>query len=256
MDDQELAPLVDAKRQDDPWGNFYWSRVSLEHKYLWVCVPKVASVTTAITLRDLDGNPFSDGALWEDEGVTKLKDFATPEIVEMLSSPDWFRFCFVRNPYDRLFSAYKSKIMWRHAEDIYQAAQQEVREAYDYPTHDGERVGTVAFRDFVKYVTSGARRGDGHWCVQSGRLMTEMISYDFIGRFETFAADLARVLERLHAPDAVSANASVVRGQSTKVPLAAAYDRELASSVYEWYRKDFELFGYQKDSWMFENPDA
>lgn len=43
--------------------------------------------------------------------MPKLQDFATPMIVEMLTSPDWFWFCFVRNPYDRHLSAYKDKML-------------------------------------------------------------------------------------------------------------------------------------------------
>ena len=96
MDKQELTALVDAKRSNDPWGNFYWSLVSPENKYLFVMTGKVASVTTTVALRELDGNPFEGGDVWEDDGVLKLRDFTTDEIVEMLTSPDWFRFCFVR----------------------------------------------------------------------------------------------------------------------------------------------------------------
>jgi len=258
MNQRELTALVDARRADDPWDNFYWSRASRRHKYLWVCVPKVACVTTAVTLRELDGNPCTDGALWEDDGVTKLKDFTTPEIVEMLGSPEWFRFGFVRNPYRRLFSAYKDKIMRTGAERFYRQVQEEIREAYDYPLRDGARAGIVAFRDFVRYVQSGARRGDGHWCVQSGRLMPDMIPYDFIGRFETFARDFRAVLERLAAPAPappaeVLASATKRRGGTPKICHAAAYDKELAGAVYEIYKEDFETFGYDRDSWMFED---
>ena len=248
----ELASLVDAHRRNDPTQAFYYSRVSAERRYLWVSLPKVASVTTAVCLRQLDGIPHTDGAVWDDEEVPKLQDFATPEIVEMLTSRDWFRFCFVRNPYDRLFSAYKDKIARTDQEPWYRTVQDEIRQAYGYPMSNGNGIATIAFRDFVRYVTSGARRGDGHWCVQSIRLMADMIRYDFIGRFETLADDFRTVLTRLEAPDSVLAQASVVRGNTPKVALAAAYDRELASTVYEWYRSDFEAFGYDRDSWMFE----
>jgi len=35
---------------------------------------------------------------------------------------------------------------------------------------------------------------DPHWNVQTQRLMLDLISYDFIGRYETFADDFATVL--------------------------------------------------------------
>ena len=150
-------------------------------------------------------------------------------------------------------SAYKSKIGGDSDGDpYYQTIRHEIRELFDYPRRDGERVGIVSFRDFVRYVHDGRRPYDGHWCVQSEKLATEMISYDFIGRFETFQRDFQALLERLGAPPEIVASASKVHGQTVKICLAAAYDRELADTVYGIYKADFEAFGYERDSWMFQ----
>lgn len=46
MDKQDLAAMVDAKRQDDPYDIFRWSLVSPQHEYLWITIPKVSCVTT------------------------------------------------------------------------------------------------------------------------------------------------------------------------------------------------------------------
>ncbi|MFQ6113347.1 MAG: sulfotransferase family 2 domain-containing protein, partial [bacterium] len=109
---------------------------------------------------------------------------------------------------------------------------------FDYPQRDGQRIGIVSFRDFVRYVHGGGQPHDGHWCVQATRLMLEMISYDFIGRFERFAEDFRAVLERLNAPAEVMATASQVRGQTAKICLAYVYDKEVADVVYEIYQED------------------
>ena len=257
MDRRELTALVDTRRQDDQWKNsFYYTRVSPTHQYLWGSVQKVASVTIAIALRQLDGIPFTDGSLWDDDEVPKLTDFTTSEITEILTSPHWFRFCFVRNPYTRVFSAYKDKIGRMPVESHYMQVQDEIREMFNYPIRDGQRAGRVAFRDFVGYVQAGGRPNDNHWSMQSRKLMLDMISYDFIGRFETFAADVEVVLDRLNAPDEVRTTALTRRGQSSEVHLSTAYDRELARSLYDLYRDDFEVFGYQPDSWMLDDQDA
>ncbi len=39
---------------------------------------------------------------------------------------------------------------------------------------------------------------------------------------------------------------------TTKMYHAAAYDRELAWRVYKVYQEDFENFGYDRDSWLFD----
>lgn len=252
MNRRDLAAVVGAKREEDPYDIFRWSLVSPQHKYLWNILPKNACVTTTVTLREFEGNPYRGGEMWDDEGVLKLRDFSTDEIVEMLTSPEWCRFCFVRNPYDKLFSAYKSKIGDPDGDPWYQQAQSEIREMFDYPQRDGRRIGIVSFRDFVRFVHGGGWPHDGHWCVQVEKLITEMISYDFIGRFETFQRDFKALLEQLGAPPEIVASAEKVHGQTAKICLPAAYDRELADTVYEIYKDDFEAFGYERESWMFQ----
>ena len=251
MNKQDLAAWVDMERKDDPTYIFD-SLVSTNHKYVWNAIGKVASVTTTVTLRKFEGNPHRGGDLWDEEGVLKLRDFSTDEIVEMLTSPEWCRFCFVRNPYDRLFSAYKSKIGDPDGDPNYREEQNEIREMFEYPRRNGQRVGIVSFRDFVRYVHAGNRWYDGHWCVQTRMLATKMISYDFIGRFETFQDDFKALLGRLGAPPEIVASAEKVHGQTAKIYLPAAYDRQLANNVYGVYKDDFEVFGYDRDSWMFQ----
>lgn len=141
-----LADLVDAHRERDSTQAFHYTHVSPAHRYIWVASMKVASTTTGTALCQLDGIDLPDGNVWQADNIPKLEDFSTPEIVEMLSSPDWFRFCFVRDPYTRLFSAYKSKIGNANAEPFYQQAQNDIRDVFDYPQEDGKRVGTVTFK--------------------------------------------------------------------------------------------------------------
>ncbi len=47
-------------------------------------------------------------------------------------------------------------------------------------------------------------QNDGRWCVQLEKLTTEMISYDYMGRFETFQHDFRILLESLGADDCLT----------------------------------------------------
>ena len=47
------------------------------------------------------------------------------------------------------------------------------------------------------------------------------------------------------------ASASRVHGQTPKIWLSAAYDKDMADAVYTMYEEDFEEFEYARDSWLF-----
>ena len=252
-DPGQFSTLVTRRRSEDrfsTWG--YHSRVSFAHRYVCVPVPKVACTTTKTVLRELEGLPASDRI--HDEG-DRLADFTVQQNVEMLTSPAWLRFTFVRNPYARLYSAYKSKIgnTWEHE---YDWLQRQIREAFDYPVRDGERAGMITFDDFVRFVVDSSDprvSTDGHLAAQSAVIQSDCIDYDLIGRFETFQDDFTQILRRLAAPAQVIGQVTKIINATAYSPLAAAYRRELADKVHRLYQDDFEAWGYQRDSWLFED---
>jgi hypothetical protein len=77
----------------------------------------------------------------------------------------------------------------------------------------------------------------------------DTIRYDYIGRMESFATDLPRGLDRHGAAHDLKASVGEVVGASPPTPGVSGYDAALADRVYDTYRKDFEAFGYEKDSW-------
>lgn len=248
----ELAALVGRRRCADEhltWG--YHSRVSVPNRYVCVAIPKIACTTVKTVLRKLEGLPASERI--HDEGP-RLADFPTNEIVDMLTSPSWLRFGFVRNPYARLFSAYKSKIgnTW---EREYGWLRDRIRDAFGYPVRDGGRVGMVSFDDYVRFIVGSDDPGvtrDGHLDVQVEVLQPDCIPYDVLGRFESFQPDFETILGRLGAPPQIRAAAGQVLNPTPHLPLAAAYRRELAEMVYNHYEADFETLGYARDSWLHE----
>lgn len=256
MDRTELTEIIeDARRHDSSgkWG--YGSRVSVRHRYVYLSVPKAACSTIKVALHrfeGLDAAPERWGEVHDGSFGLSLLDQSTDIVVEALTSPEYLRFGFVRNPYDRLLSAWKSKLAWGN--DQYEPARSAVREAFDYPIVDGHRVGTVSFRDAVEVVLDPdtAPVFDAHWDRQVDLLMPEVIELDVVGRFENFATEFTAILDRLDAPPTVVAMATTVTNATTPIPLAAAYDSSLARRVHEHYLADFETYGYDEHSWRFE----
>lgn len=229
--------------------------VSPQYRYFYMGVPKAASSKVKMVLQELEGNPLPPNPFGVHartaEGITfvpRLSDFKPDEALEILTSPTWFRFTFVRNPYSRLVSAYRQKVM--NLNTPWVGFREAIRAAAGHPTPSGAPPRMVAFQDFVRYVRQqpDAQR-DGHWRSQAGILCIDAIDYDFIGKQETFAADFTRVLDRFGAAEDVKTLVSEVVGASLAVHDAAAYDPECAALVYEMYREDFETFSYEKDGW-------
>ena len=264
-DTGQLTSMIEAEKKNDTNQSFFYHAwVVSDYKCLCMTVPKVACTTVKVALYHLAGNsvPTEVSDVHGHDVGMFLGQYSVAEIVEILSSPDWVRFCFVRNPYHRLFSAYKSKIgnTW---DTQYEWLREAIREKFDYPIRDGCRAGMVAFTDFVQFLVdsnAGVRYElepdavfDGHYNVQSRILMRHLIPYDFVGRFENLEEDLRQILTRVGAPEETIALSSEVRNSTARIPLATAYYRELATLAYNLYREDFEAFSYDRNSWLFDS---
>ncbi len=240
------------------------SWVSPTHKYFFVGLGKTASTRVKLSLHILEGYevieqpfPWLHARSKADKSfVPKLSDFDSAKAAEVLTSAEWFRFCFVRNPYSRLFAAYKMFIMQEvdPPSPYYNNIKERIRTKYNYDLRATRPNATVSFRDFVQYVQETlAQEQDYHWCSMRWGLRPDLIQYDFVGRFENFEPDFRQVLKRLGVGDELMAElvAPVNQSNAKNMPLAAVYDWELADQVYELYKADFETYGYEKNSWLF-----
>src|SRR4051794_23560884 len=74
--------------------------ISQEPRFIWVAIAKVASMIMQITICKKLGIPF---ARWREHSLDSIADVARRD--------DFFRFAFVRNPWARIFSCYRDKIV-------------------------------------------------------------------------------------------------------------------------------------------------
>jgi dermatan 4-sulfotransferase 1 len=221
--------------------------VSERCRYFYMAIPKVASSKIKMVLQQVEGYPLPadpfDVHARDRPGssfVSRLADFSPGQAVEILTGPDWFRFAFVRNPYDRLLSAYHDKIA--DLASPYVGVRASILALGGHPP-DSKRIPT--FADFVRYVEAQPDlQRDGHWRSQAGILCLDDISYDFIGRQERFEADFAYALRQFSKLESTSVALSEVINASRPGAAAGAYDATLAALVYGTYKTDFDAFGY------------
>lgn len=255
-------------------------------KLVYVPVFKVATTSTMYMIAYLENNRIildavaaQDGShmqllhdmgseAWENHTIYNL----TPEeIGNILDDPAYLKFGFVRNPFDRLVSAYVDKVA-RPAVDSYEY-QQQLHSLFGDSGKRRERFETKkpSFDVFVNaaqavlsmprvfsddlgvsdaYENNTSRR-DLHWRAQNELLHTDLIPIDFVGRYDRMAEDREKLLQwiyrhtnrrmpkeekkRLHTSD-----------PKLKVELLQRLsdDEQLRNKVRMMYKDDFQRFHF------------
>lgn len=153
-----------------------------------------------------------------------------------------FKFTFVRNPYDRLLSAWLQKVAPGSIET--------------YATIPGfGEDSRSGFASFVAYLAAGGLLDNKHWTPQYRLMVLPPSQFDFIGRVESFNGDMQTVLQRtgLSLPEGRSLDElypTDKAGKRTRAGerLRTYYTPESAEIVRRLYKTDFRRFGYSIDS--------
>ena len=144
----------------------------------------------------------------------------------------YFVFAFVRNPYDRLVSAYEFLLRGGKNEP-------------DRRFRDRVLSAYASFADLVKYGL-GRREVDEkyHFMPQSRFLVSPWgsIMVDYVGRFERMEADFATIARRMGLDVRLPHSNKSTRGRWEDY-----YTEELRSIVYRHYKADFDLLAYEPE---------
>lgn len=149
-----------------------------------------------------------------------------------------FRFCFVRNPYTRLLSAWLDKIQGNQFQKSAITQQLGLGEDVSQP---------ISFEQFVDAVVAQpVINMDQHWRVQYDQTYQTRIEYDQIGRFENFQHDLIGIMEKIGIDHQAYYRREAIHATSAGEKVRTHYTDALAEKVYEKYRIDFDHFGYDQ----------
>ncbi|XP_019368509.1 PREDICTED: carbohydrate sulfotransferase 12 [Gavialis gangeticus] len=168
------------------------------------------------------------------------------------------KFLFVRDPFVRLISAFRSKFELEN-EEFYRRFAIPMLKLYSnhtsLPTSVSEAFGAglkVSFSDFIQYLldprTEKMAPFNEHWRQVYRLCHPCQIDYDFIGKLETLDEDAAHLLQLLKVDRLLRFPPSYRNRTASsweedwfaKIPLA--WRRQL----YKLYEADFVLFGYPK----------
>ena len=221
----------------------------VQQKLIYVNVPKCASTSIKMILSRLVGRkPVSLEQLHKRKysGLQSPFQIGISAFYRLATDPTTLRFSFVRNPYERLVSAWADKFQDRRLVsgnsfiEKYLARRVEI----DQRLPHGEHL-TLTFADFVTYATATASlRVDAHWALQDDILSMPRLALDFIGHVETFTDDIGRVLDHVHADQWLRRAAVMPMRASPHHAWPLYYTQDLADRVYRAYERDFHRFGY------------
>ena len=188
--------------------------ISHHNRFVWFRVAKVGTRTVMRHLRHSD----------------LVLDVQHPGFIRYMPKHyrDYFKFAFVRNPWDRLVSCWKDKVV---GGNLFRFDNQEILRMQN-------------FEQFVGFVESqDLNTADRHLRLQSALIDHENL--DFLGRMENFEQDLGVVLERL----GINGGRIGRRNASNdRRPYQRYYTAELAKRVGRIYAPDTDRFGYSFQS--------
>lgn len=207
------------------------------HDCIYVKNPKAGCTTLLLWLHRIhtgERHFLSQETIHFDHGLPRPRELGWDRIEAMLSGAA-FRFTFVREPLRRIESAYRDKIAPEDRENF----RRQVRHALGLPQTAG---ASVTFEQFVTALeTQDPLQMDPHWRPQHLNLMHGLVDYDFIGRLESFDADLARLRDLTGLPDVPVEVRNTTSGRTEGLLDARPDLRRRVEAVYE---RDFELYGY------------
>lgn len=205
---------VRSRVYQSPKGDFSLRRFD-QKSAIFVHVPKAAGTSVALAL--FGELPYHYSA-WQYRVIFGRRLFKR-----------YFKFSFVRNPWDRLYSAYSYLKAGGWNDD-------------DRRFYEENLSGLEGFEEFVLAWLSPERlQSHMHFrpqhefvCDRRGRIML-----DFLGYFETLQVDFDSIAERIGVASALGQTNSSPRAGYREVYTPASRER-----VAELYRKDIQFFGY------------
>jgi len=216
------------------------SILSHKHRFLFVHVAKTGGRSIGIALRKhcLSTERFNTHSL--DPNVDMLGRRIALEVRPALTDEQWddyFKFAFVRNPWDRTVSMYhhiKSSVSLKATGKI-RYLEEITRRLKIHPDE-------LTFDVFVRRVLQDRVFDNYHWDKQIRCFTDEGNTnvFDFIGRFEHLQRDYNAVCERLGLP----IERLPYQNRTRHLHYSSYYDSQTEQIVADLYPEDIRMFGY------------
>ncbi len=209
--------------------------ISIEKRFIFFYIPKVASTTIKKALAKTLFDKIVDA---------RVHTFWFDEVIDVKNGdyPDYFKFTFVRNPWDRIVSCYSDKILhedvtnYKYKNGVFRRYIRKYKNLF----YRG-----MPFEEFVKVISRiPDNRADRHFRSQRSFITdkNDNILVDFIGRFEKLPKDLAFLSKKADLKDIPFFHENKSKREKD---YRMMYTEETRRLVAERYKNDIELFDYR-----------
>lgn len=191
------------------------------------------------------------------------------ELIETLALPNTIGFLIARNPYERLVSGYRDKILGeaiRYKSGTYAQISRTILWKYrriDLKLDNLGKIDPPSFTEFVKYIVDEVKEGnelDMHWTPAYSFCNPCQVNLTHIIKLETFNRDTHWIVEKANLSNFLPNVKKLENNHSLKKN--AAKDGQNTSSIFQTYLRnlsqdllndlnkiykvDFDIFGYQQ----------
>ena len=156
----------------------------------------------------------------------------------------------VRNPLERIFSAYKNKLIKNRKYFQRKYGRKMMASVRQIPRNETPEDGSgLTFNEFLYYLSSHeTSEFQEHWRPMHQLCHPCLVQYDYIAKFETIEKDSNEILTRLGIDDPVIRYPKQVPSKTTLLlkTLRDSLNASVLENLYKNYLPDFELFEYNK----------
>ncbi|XP_028809722.1 carbohydrate sulfotransferase 11 isoform X2 [Denticeps clupeoides] len=238
--------------------------VDEEHELIYCYVPKVACTNWKRMMMVLSGRgkytdpmqiPSNEAHV--SSNLKMLSQYNIAEINHRLKS--YLKFLFVREPFERLVSAYRNKFTLRYNTSFHKRyGTRIVRRYRKNATAEALQTGAdVKFCEFAEYLTDPVTQQEAplneHWQTVYSLCHPCHIHYDLVGKYETLEDDsnyllkLAGVADWLRFP-------TYTKSTRTTDQMTAMFFQNISAQhqaqLYQLYKLDFLMFNYSTPGYL------
>ncbi|XP_065421103.1 carbohydrate sulfotransferase 11 isoform X1 [Chrysemys picta bellii] len=238
--------------------------VDEDHEMIYCYVPKVACTNWKRVMMVLTGRgKYSDpmeipaNEAHISSNLKTLNQYSIPEINHRLKS--YMKFLFVREPFERLVSAYRNKFTQKYNTSFHKRyGTKIVRRQRKNATQEALRKGDdVKFEEFVAYLidpnTQREEPFNEHWQTVYSLCHPCHIHYDLIGKYETLEEDSNYILQ-LAGVGSYLKFPTYAKSTRTTDEMTTEFFQNISSEhqtqLYEVYKLDFLMFNYSVPSYL------